>query len=367
MPWQKPVPRGRNSPRRCGPGDSREAFRPVEAAGTRAIQAFNAAWEALRLLTDPELRPDAEWRAAHGGVPRGRAPDKAAAQAALDVFRRGWPAVRGALADHVGLRSAGRRAAWGAVDASAGQPWIKEPANPSWPSASTQYNNAFGSPMRMALYVLSSLAKLSRPVRRRVAETPALLDDLALAMLHAPPFWERCAVVDHIGGLQALESISEQELSEALAQLGTDSAAALVLCVIENPKPWAARCRVAGKVDELCPAPLFAGNLRPMCFHLAVLNRWTEETVAGLEAALWMVDAICSLVLGMDNSGRHGAGLREEQKLIIRGAITDTCDRCGAEGEKLLRCSGCKVTRYCGVGCQRAAWTDHKVVCKEWS
>ena len=35
-----------------------------------------------------------------------------------------------------------------------------------------------------------------------------------------------------------------------------------------------------------------------------------------------------------------------------------------AELGKGHRCSGCKVVRYCSVGCQRTAWKcEHKLVC----
>ena len=44
-------------------------------------------------------------------------------------------------------------------------------------------------------------------------------------------------------------------------------------------------------------------------------------------------------------------------------ACTDL--RGASEGElvKGRHCSGCKVATYCGVGCQRAAWSQHKLVC----
>lgn len=37
-----------------------------------------------------------------------------------------------------------------------------------------------------------------------------------------------------------------------------------------------------------------------------------------------------------------------------------------AEPKVFLRCSGCKVARFCGVACQKKAWVKgyHKRVCK---
>jgi hypothetical protein len=44
---------------------------------------------------------------------------------------------------------------------------------------------------------------------------------------------------------------------------------------------------------------------------------------------------------------------------------------CGFEGcvkpskyAALLMCSGCRVVRYCDVGCQKAAWKGHKAACR---
>ncbi|KAJ7072040.1 hypothetical protein C8F01DRAFT_1044390 [Mycena amicta] len=38
-----------------------------------------------------------------------------------------------------------------------------------------------------------------------------------------------------------------------------------------------------------------------------------------------------------------------------------TCAVCGKES--LSRCSGCKVTSYCGANCQRTDWSAHKAAC----
>ncbi|XP_041418692.1 histone-lysine N-methyltransferase SMYD3 isoform X2 [Xenopus laevis] len=40
------------------------------------------------------------------------------------------------------------------------------------------------------------------------------------------------------------------------------------------------------------------------------------------------------------------------------------CDYCLHRKEKLLRCSQCKVARYCNAHCQREAWQSHKRECK---
>ncbi|XP_077375999.1 histone-lysine N-methyltransferase SMYD3 isoform X1 [Festucalex cinctus] len=42
----------------------------------------------------------------------------------------------------------------------------------------------------------------------------------------------------------------------------------------------------------------------------------------------------------------------------------DVCHRCFARHETLLRCSQCKMARYCNITCQKQAWADHKKECK---
>lgn len=44
------------------------------------------------------------------------------------------------------------------------------------------------------------------------------------------------------------------------------------------------------------------------------------------------------------------------------------CAVCGVKKSKekrLLKCAKCTSVRYCGVGCQRLHWSEHKPRCKE--
>ncbi|KAL0969326.1 hypothetical protein UPYG_G00225600 [Umbra pygmaea] len=42
----------------------------------------------------------------------------------------------------------------------------------------------------------------------------------------------------------------------------------------------------------------------------------------------------------------------------------DVCHSCFSRHESLLRCSQCKVARYCNITCQKKAWSDHKRECQ---
>jgi hypothetical protein len=43
------------------------------------------------------------------------------------------------------------------------------------------------------------------------------------------------------------------------------------------------------------------------------------------------------------------------------------CDACGSAEGPLLSCGGCHLRTYCNASCQRAAWKDHKALCKVFS
>ena len=43
---------------------------------------------------------------------------------------------------------------------------------------------------------------------------------------------------------------------------------------------------------------------------------------------------------------------------------TQMCDACGAALTKPLVCSGCQSASYCNAQCQKAAWKEHKPICK---
>ncbi|XP_029284610.1 histone-lysine N-methyltransferase SMYD3 isoform X2 [Cottoperca gobio] len=42
----------------------------------------------------------------------------------------------------------------------------------------------------------------------------------------------------------------------------------------------------------------------------------------------------------------------------------DVCHHCFTRCETLLRCSQCKMARYCNITCQKRAWIGHKRECK---
>ncbi|XP_053238691.1 histone-lysine N-methyltransferase SMYD3 isoform X5 [Podarcis raffonei] len=49
---------------------------------------------------------------------------------------------------------------------------------------------------------------------------------------------------------------------------------------------------------------------------------------------------------------------------VSKKRLGGVCERCLRRKDRLLRCSQCKVARYCDVRCQKEAWQDHKRECK---
>ncbi|XP_078085645.1 histone-lysine N-methyltransferase SMYD3 isoform X2 [Mustelus asterias] len=83
--------------------------------------------------------------------------------------------------------------------------------------------------------------------------------------------------------------------------------------------------------------------------------------------------------LHRSNCGHRGQGLRASsaaapgQLLYSASPYTyipskkargSVCEHCLSRKESLLRCSQCKMARYCNATCQKLAWPDHKRECK---
>ncbi|KAL1769896.1 histone-lysine N-methyltransferase SMYD3 [Sigmodon hispidus] len=49
---------------------------------------------------------------------------------------------------------------------------------------------------------------------------------------------------------------------------------------------------------------------------------------------------------------------------VCKGSRGVVCDRCLLGKEKLMRCSQCRIAKYCSAKCQKKGWPDHKRECK---
>uniref|UniRef100_Q8C2Y2 [histone H3]-lysine(4) N-trimethyltransferase n=1 Tax=Mus musculus TaxID=10090 RepID=Q8C2Y2_MOUSE len=48
---------------------------------------------------------------------------------------------------------------------------------------------------------------------------------------------------------------------------------------------------------------------------------------------------------------------------VCKGSRGVVCDRCLLGKEKLMRCSQCRIAKYCSAKCQKKAWPDHRREC----
>ncbi|KAK2920352.1 hypothetical protein Q8A73_002556 [Channa argus] len=76
---------------------------------------------------------------------------------------------------------------------------------------------------------------------------------------------------------------------------------------------------------------------------------------------------------GKGNGLRATAGIRRGELVLSAEPLAccvsnkvsrDVCHHCFTRRETLLRCSQCKMARYCNVTCQKQAWSGHKRECK---
>ncbi|KAI9004009.1 hypothetical protein DFJ74DRAFT_694375 [Hyaloraphidium curvatum] len=139
----------------------------------------------------------------------------------------------------------------------------------------------------------------------------------------------------------------------------------VMLRLLDNPRPWNAHCSGNECDGKPSAASLCVHVLSAFCSHLRRRDPdpGTLEKLDRLDAATSALPKFLEAKAAADDKVR---------KEFLRFSydfsnIADSCDRCGAESDTLLRCSGCKVTRYCGAACQRAAWKDHKDICRQWS
>ncbi|XP_063092837.1 histone-lysine N-methyltransferase SMYD3 isoform X4 [Cavia porcellus] len=98
----------------------------------------------------------------------------------------------------------------------------------------------------------------------------------------------------------------------------------------------------------------------------ALLRCWTCETMEPLK-----VEKFTTADRG--NGLRAVAPLRPGELLfrsdplaytVSKGSRGVVCDHCLLGKEKLMRCSQCRVAKYCSAKCQKKAWQDHKQECK---
>lgn len=116
----------------------------------------------------------------------------------------------------------------------------------------------------------------------------------------------------------------------------------------------------AGRLREPLPAGL--------TMALATANA-SVSAASGAPASLTSGGRSGALGLGV-GSGAAAPGLpageaddSDEALLAALGAGPAKCERCGASGPSVQRCSRCRNAYYCGRQCQQACWPSHQPLC----
>jgi hypothetical protein len=88
------------------------------------------------------------------------------------------------------------------------------------------------------------------------------------------------------------------------------------------------------------------------------------------EVVKWLVKAGADTqsiigITGTAASISKEVGASAEQTAYLEAKMH--CSSPGCSGAGVMKCTGCKQTRYCGVTCQLAHWKAHKADCRRWS
>jgi RNase P subunit RPR2 len=72
---------------------------------------------------------------------------------------------------------------------------------------------------------------------------------------------------------------------------------------------------------------------------------------------------LVELALSSEDIEKAERLLNKAERLVAADARLTTCAVCKEPLVKLLKCSKCLASFYCGPACQRADWSEHKKVC----
>ncbi|KAI9034676.1 hypothetical protein DFJ74DRAFT_650173 [Hyaloraphidium curvatum] len=310
-------------------------------------------------------------------------PDDIAAGFLAIVFVRLYPFLRSCVAASV---DPVRRRAWGA--------WVPgDPPARRSAFANLLYDAVFSFPASVAIRILRALAE-SRPVRRRIAEDPALLEGVAsYAACHPWLSSMRYAValrdasVGRVGSPKRAERFREVRHAAGRARETIEPALELLeIACAANPRPWQDRIAARGAfeieaaLDELREVIALRPDASPgPGADSEVAEEWDAHgrRIAfvvrrlGLESGVFAGNGAGSSSTAAAPSAASSDADADEldgifSRLRITGIIPDSCDDCAEEsgdGTLLKRCGRCKSARYCSLACQKRAWLAHKADC----
>ena len=95
---------------------------------------------------------------------------------------------------------------------------------------------------------------------------------------------------------------------------------------------------------------------------------WMRKNLLRRETRRWVDEGLVEPFQAERILNRYGTSLNDTGPSAL-GLLTGLaglrhCEACGKSGCRLFACTKCKRVRYCGPGCQRAAWPQHKSHCR---
>ncbi|KAI9032037.1 hypothetical protein DFJ74DRAFT_640692 [Hyaloraphidium curvatum] len=331
-----------------------------------------------------------------GAVPNGPAPPELQSRVLLAAYRIvGGTAIRllcaytdPVLRKHWGLDDLRAWSYKGTDQAAATANF--DVARRSYSKARLDRENAFfGCFRNPALFSAHLLLQLtwSPAVKQRLAESPGLLDRLALAPLADPSYYEVTILADPTlsqpslgpGGIMRIPARAIWEMSVGTVQQNSQVFLAFFTDLVRR-KGKSYRAHHASLVQRgLTPAGTLAAAVL-MRFASAV----TESGLKGHDLPVAGITAQFTAVSILQALADEGASVDAKAADMFAGAARmikqndrdengeamamDWCDACGAGGkdEELKRCVRCKVARYCSPACQKADWIKgHRDECAD--
>lgn len=343
----------RNAMSVMAPGVEHRNLAKLARAVLEMIESALAPYFALNLPDGIESWDDAEWDeptdrrhkalipyfpgVAPGDIPMQALPRLARYRVAVILFPRIFPLLKRILLDYA---SPQRRQAWETWEPVAEPP----PLSAAQSAALKRYNEHFFPLASYSAKTASQLIAKSAPqsIRKRVAEDPEFLDALAVSSVSGPKITPFVSVRDTQDGPIR---VTVEELVTAIMEV--DYTICLFVSILRvNVKS----CLESGKNTirrpmeklKVLSAILASGSRGPGTFALEQLASCLQFGVK--PEALW------------DRDGNT------ETLYDVR----DVCDGCGKASEKLMRCSRCRVGRYCSPQSQKQSWVaGHKRSCRQ--
>lgn len=271
-------------------------------------------------------------------IPLEALPAAASRRLTTVLFPRLFPFIRRVLFDFSSTRRRNEFGAWAPLD--------DYPSLPSKLEETDSYWRIFSTLRICCIHFAYDLLADSGACRRRMADDAGFLDALALGVVCGYEMTMRLRKRD-----PEREDFGSEEQQRLLSEIMIPVQTVLPILAADR-RPWRARGPFQG--------PKTAAGL--LFGLVALFAKRGNQGADGLGEWAGKIIAVASDIA----KDTIGPSAMDYKKICDKkGSGKDSCDACGREVDKLLRCARCRVGRYCSADCQKATWVDgkHKSVC----